>query len=61
MTPEEARTGFGIPILMQDVQALVARGVSQDDAIEQVAELYELRSEATEVLRTALQPSGERP
>lgn len=58
MTPEEARTGFGIPFLMQDVQELVAKGVSQDDAIELVAERCELRSEAIEVLRIALQPGG---
>lgn len=59
MTPEQARAGFGIPILMQDVQALVAQGRSQDEAIELVAERCELRSEAVEVLRIALKPGAD--
>lgn len=60
MTPEEARKGFGIPFLMHDVQEFVARGHSQDEAIELVAERCELRSEAIAVLRLALKP-GENP
>lgn len=59
MTPEEARTGFGIPFLMEDVREMVATGVSLDDAIELVAERCELRSEAIAVLRIALKPPGD--
>lgn len=58
MTPEEARTGFGIPFLMEDVREFVAQGRTLEESIELVAERCELRSEALEVLRIALNGKG---
>lgn len=48
-------SGFGIPFLVELVQQRMSEGYSREDAIRRVADEAELRSEAIEALRNAMQ------
>lgn len=49
------RNGFGIPVLVEIATPLLDAGLPVDEVVDQVAYVCELRSEAIEALRAALQ------
>lgn len=52
MTREEIATGFGMPVLIDQVAVLMRAGQSAEAAIRAIAAACELRSEPVEMLRT---------
>lgn len=53
------RDGFGIPFLAGEAHKLMAVGIPLEEAIDQLAYVCELRSEAIEALRSALTQGAE--
>lgn len=51
----QAPLGFGIPTLVDEVKKLMAVGLPREEAIDQIAISCELRSEAIESLKIAMQ------